>query len=118
MGFLDDALAEDAAIFVDLDGFGEEVTYTPRVGDAREINAQVQREVRETDEDYQGSLVPSIIVEVRNSATLGISSDEVNTGGDKITLAERIGGTARAMLITEVLSQDAGIMRLRLGVSR
>jgi hypothetical protein len=38
----------------------------------------------------------------------------VNTGGDRITVARRLGGTAEAFQVAVILEQDAGMWKLRL----
>jgi hypothetical protein len=114
MSGFQDMLAADAAIFVNADEFGEAVVYVPRNGATRSISAQVQREVPEGDEQLQGTITPSLFVTVRNSNSIGISSAEVNTGGDKVRLAQRVGGATKDCPIIEVVSQDPGMMKLRL----
>lgn len=114
MSVFQDMLAADAAVFVNADEFGEAVVYVPRNGATRDISAQVQREVPEGNEQAEGAVVPSLFVTVRNSSTTGISSAEVNTGGDKVRLAQRIGGETKDCPIIEVVSQDPGMMKLRL----
>lgn len=119
MGKFSDMLARDSAIWVDAgEADAEDVIYTPRVGAARPISAQVHREIPETDETQQGATVSAIRVLVRNSLTVGVSAAEVNTGGDTLVLAERLGQTPRALPIIEVISQDAGMLYLRVAPSR
>jgi hypothetical protein len=97
MGLLDDMLKADSAVFVDTDGFGEQVTYSPLNGTPRTINAIVNRQPPEV---YSGSgevLTPLMSILVRNDATYGISSATLNANGnDRVTVAERIGGTAKS----------------------
>ena len=94
--------------------FDEEVTYVPLTGDQRVIRAVVTRNVPEPIAENKKTSSPVLIVEVRNSATLGISSAEIDLGGDKISLPVRVGKTAESRPITQILSQDTGTLRLEL----
>jgi len=89
---------------------GESVSYVPAGGDARSIRAVVNR----TDAAGLGvageAVSPQITVAVLNDETDGISSDEVDTGGDKITLALRLGETAQSRRITRIVQQDAATL--------
>ena len=94
--------------------FGETGTYYPFGGDAREIAAIVNRqEPAELDGAPHGA-APKLTIDVENDATTGISSSEVNTMKDEYKLPVRIGETAQKRLIIEILSQDAGRMKLEL----
>ena len=95
-----------------LSEFGEDVKYLPRGGGEREITAVVDREaVAEFAGSGQGqSLI--IVVIVANSATTGIATSEVDTGGDKIELAMRLGETVKQRRITKIIGQDAGMLTL------
>jgi len=90
--------------------FGESVTYTPLNGSARVITAVVDREPPAP----AGSPVsePRIEVTVYNDATTGISTAELNTGGDMLTAAWRIGGDEQARRIVGVVQQDSGMVTL------
>ena len=105
MGFLDDAMADDAAALVDSDVFGESVTYTPLGSSAVTINAVIDRSPPVL-RDGSGKLRrPKMTAWIRNHATAGRTS--INTGGDTITVAYRKGGTAEAFLVKGPLEQDA-----------
>jgi len=59
------------------------------------------------------SLSRSVLeVGVRNDASAGISSRELDTGGDKLSLPLRYGRTARTVRITRILRQDAAYLIL------
>lgn len=118
MSQLDEILAIDAAAFTGPDQMpgGEAVTYKPSGGGSRPINAQVERVP--TEEIVIGNQVrmPKMIIEVANNATTGIALSEIDWGGDTVTLAYQKGGTAADHpIVGEVLSQDAGMIRLALG---
>ena len=120
--------------------FGETITYHPvgKIGDtivgsgdilsmatlgiwrilspaeamAREITAIVGREgPGELPGTPHGSSYRAV-VRVANNSTTGISSAEIDCGGDKVTLAVRIGKTAIERRITDIISQNAGMLTL------
>lgn len=115
MGLLDDVLASDAAVFADTDGFGESVTYTPFGGAARTITVVPFRGVPILPGGSPAGSTLDLIIEVRNHATLGILPGSLKLRGDKITIAARLGETATDRIIVELLEQDSGMLRLRLG---
>jgi hypothetical protein len=51
---------------------------------------------------------------VANDSTAGISSQEVDTGGDHVTLPKRRGLAAKVARITRIINQDEVLLRLRL----
>ena len=114
----DSVLASDAEMF--LAEWGDEIIYRPAGGTARTILAVIDRNPPAgISESPSGGIGKSITIDVANRATSvdddeygGISSDEVDTGGDKVDVALRIGLTAQSRMISRVLSQDAGMMQL------
>jgi len=60
------------------------------------------------------SRTPNINVIVRNDSTTGISSEEIDTGGDKLYIPGRRGRATRWMRIAKILNQNPGFMRLEL----
>jgi len=99
----DDTLAAAAGSFFLLPGH-ETVTYFPASGSARRIIAVITRS--------EPGRMPVINALVMNSSSEGIASDEVDTGGDKIECAKRVGEKPGLLRITEVLNQDAGLILL------
>jgi hypothetical protein len=97
-----------------LSTFGETVTYYPAAGGTREITVIVERDGPAKLDDAPHGVSDKLIIQVANDATTGISSDEVNTMKDIVKVAVRIGDTAQDKLVTEIISQDAGMMRLEL----
>jgi len=86
------------------------ITYLPSGGGSREIEAIVDWE---EESDVAGSsLSPVIEIQVRNSATDGISSNEVDRGGDKIRIPMKIGGSTQDRVIKRILNQDCGMLEL------
>jgi hypothetical protein len=51
-------------------------------------------------------------VTVRNSATLGVTAAELDTGGDRLDLATRTGLARTIRSIVGIVSQDAGMVTL------
>ena len=77
---------------------------------AREINAIVIREqIANLDSD---TVSPVWQVHVANDSTLGITSSEIDLGGDQIELPPRDGKTAERRTITQLLIQDHGMLVL------
>jgi hypothetical protein len=114
------AITDDASsVFLNADEFAESVTYKPRlysVGDSRvnrPIKAVVIRElVQVVSEDGGETVLPSFEVHVANDSTLGISSDELDTGGDKISFPVRDGMVATDRAIVRLVTQDHGMLVL------
>jgi hypothetical protein len=100
-----------------LDAWGEQMIYTPAVGDARTITAIVDRNVR--TRTVVGTSAPQCEVMVANRATSitddgygGISSAALDRGGDKLTFAPVIGGADRDWTINKIIAQDGGMLTL------
>jgi hypothetical protein len=109
-------LAADGALF--LADFAETIVYKPRPTQTvpspapRTITALVDREPPAFLLEADGLAVPTVHVIVRNSATTGISSSEVDTGGDQMDVALRLGQAAATKRIVRIVSHDAGLLRL------
>lgn len=107
-----DMLKADAAALCSAE-FSESLTYTKPAGTTRAISGVVNRQ---TPENYQGVVGPLAEIVVPNSATVGISSAELDLGGDTITLALTIGKPAETFNIHRPNDgqawQDAGMLRL------
>jgi hypothetical protein len=108
---LNDDLAADAAYMISADDFGETVTYTPYGNSPVTITAVVDRRIPSRIAEVTNNLSNDIVVTIQNHATLGVTS--VQTGRDKITVSPIYGGTPKAMVVTEVLSADAGVWTLK-----
>jgi len=110
----DDTLSAAAESFFLLPG-SETVTYYPALGDGRRITAVVSRGEPEGIPAVEGGSFQGPTILVRNDAAEGIASDTVDTGGDEIEVARRVGNTPKRLRITEILNQDAGLMLLAAG---
>ncbi len=112
---LHDLIATDAAtVFCNVDDFAEAITYYPRgqlIG--REINAVVAREqITALTEDGGQVVLPVWQIHVANDESLGVSSTELNLGGDKFAFPPRDGQAAVSKTITQLLIQDNGMLVL------
>lgn len=106
----DQMLIDAASDF--LTEFGEPIKYLPAGGGSRDITAIVDREPPAELEGMPGAHASRLVIGVANDSTDGISSSEINTGKDKAELTVRINETAVQKLITKIISQDAGMMKL------
>ena len=94
-----------------IDNFGEDVVYYPRSGGQRTIKAKVYRSpmqfINETGE------LPSqeLIVTVKNSDCDGISSTEIDTGGDELGVALRQGSELQRRSIARVIKDHNGMVK-------
>jgi len=115
---LSDRIVSDAAnVFLNSDHFAETVTYYPHrfhtaaVREPRSIKAVVIRnQVSVFNPDEQ--ILTEFEVRVANSSTTGISSAELDTGGDKMELAAKIGDTASKRSIQYMTEHDEGMLVL------
>lgn len=122
MSGLNDLIAADAVnVFCSGNGFDETVTYTPRAPDvqnsARDIQAIVTRDPPAPPKANPNYTPPKMIIQVPNDAVKGISSQYLDTGGDTVTVAYRIGKTAQAFRIhipDKGDWNDAGMLTLEL----
>jgi hypothetical protein len=98
---------------------GESVIYTPLRGTARTISAIVTRDMDAPISEIGGGNPgnsPRLVVEVRNDGTLGIVSSDTALIGGTISVAERVGQTAKALTIRppNPFYHDAAIVRIHL----
>lgn len=97
--------------------FGEPITYLPASGGGREITAIIDREPPAELDGMSQVYGSRLIIGVANRCVAykginGISSAEINISKDKAMLPVRIKETAVTKLITKIISQDAGMMKL------
>jgi hypothetical protein len=116
---LKDALLNDAKKFMfDTNTFGEQVTYYPhqdygQAATSRTIDAIVIRnQIVSYDADGGEAVVPSFDVYVANDSVKGISTTEVNTGGDQIAFPVREGKQAERRNVMHLVEQDHGVLLL------
>ena len=106
-------------VFCNTDDFAESVVYWSRAalsrGDTagRTIDAVVMREqITAFAEDGSQMNLPSFEIHVANDATNGISSTELDTGGDQIAFPPRDGKAAVRKTILQLVTQDHGMLVL------
>lgn len=118
MALKDSITSDPAKVFLRDDDFAETVTYYPHTGygevaTQRDIKAVVVRnQIVALGPDGGEVMVASFEVHVENSASTGISSSEVDTGGDQIGLASRIGGTVKRRSVIHLEEHDTGMLTL------
>lgn len=117
MNFVEQAFDDAMGFNLSSDGpFSEPVTYRPRTGAARAIQASLVRNPPATPAELSRGFTPSMMITVLNDATRGISAAELDTGGDAILLAQRLGdATSAAILLPPPDSQDAATLTFRIG---
>jgi len=116
---LRDMITDDAvAVFLNTGEFAETVTYYPHkfygaVERApRVISAVVFREAIAQLTENGDVVTYQFEVHVANDSTVGISSTEIDTGGDQIEFPPRDGKTAERRTITAITTQDHGMLVL------
>lgn len=110
---LHDMITADAsAVFCNVNDFAESVVYYPKTGDARDINAIVIREALAVLPEDGDNVTPVFEVHVENDDTRGISTLELNLGGDALAFAPRIGQPVSRRSILKLLSHDEGMLVL------
>lgn len=107
-------VTDATTVFTSTDDFAEPVTYYPVGGGSRSINAVVIREPYETVSEVSDISTPAWQVHVANSASAGIASTEIDTGGDEIGLPFHEGQAATRRPIVSIVHQDAGMLVLEL----
>ena len=110
----DEELVDTVDDFLDM--FGESVQYwsCEPLAEPRSIVAVVDRDPPANVDGLSHGTAPRLTIRVANSASLGISSTELDCGGDCIEMAVRIGETVKRKRIVKMLKQDAGMLTLEL----
>jgi hypothetical protein len=110
--------ADASAVFLAEGEFSEAVTYYPHrffgatQRQPRSIRAVVMREQVASFTEDVVTVLPMFEVHVANDSTLGISSDEIDTGGDQIAFPARDGKPAERRSILKITTQDHGMLVL------
>lgn len=84
----------------------ETLVYRPRGGGTRSIAGIVERRETESVGSIGQMAAVAFEIGVANDATTGISSAEIDRGGDKIDVAPRRGESANTYRIIDVLSES------------
>lgn len=110
---LHDAIRSDAVnVFCNADDFAESVVYYKRNGLSRTISAVVVREAFAINPEDGDTITPVFEVHVANDSTDGISSDEINIGGDMLAFAVRVGKAVERRSIVRLMQHDEGMLVL------
>ena len=111
---LHDTIKSDAiSVFCNADDFAEPVTYYKRDGQARQINVVLDRLALAVLTDAGGdAVIPNFEIKVANDCDFGITSEELNLGGDMIEFQMRVGGVKLRRSITKLLEHDEGMLIL------
>lgn len=92
--------------------FGEPVTYWPREGGSRPIDAIIERDPPTIFNAAGEVVLPEFVLRVNNSSKSGIASTEIDTGGDEIEFKENVDDVKPSkFMVGQVVSQDAGVLR-------
>ena len=116
MTLRDQIAADGESLFIETNDFAEAVTYHPynfhgeTTRADRSISAVVIRD--EAGVDDNGNILFVYEVHVANDVTLGITSDELDLGGDALSFPPRDGEAAERFNIARILSQDHGMLVL------
>jgi len=102
-------LGADAEIF--LAEYGEPITYHPRTGASRVIQAIVDRSPP-APLGPPGTLAAVLTITVANDAVTGISSAAMDLGADQVELPLRVGATPERRRIRSPSAQDPGMLTL------
>ena len=104
-----------------LDQWGEEVTFTPPSGAARVILAIVERTPPEGIPGAPRGSAPGLVIQAARRGTSkaedgygGISPLEISPMRGTVGVPAKVGDAAQTRTIAEILSQDEGMVRLRL----
>lgn len=103
--------ADGLNVFCNLNDFAETVVYYNRTGDARCIDGIVIREALAILQE-DGDAVTPVLIHVHNNNETGISSEELNLGGDSLAFAVREGQDRTRRTITKLLGHDEGMLML------
>ena len=91
---LKNQMATDAtSVFLNLDEFAEEITYSPDGGDAKTISAIVQREEIDREAQHDGTqIIHRATAHIATDATAGVASPSLD---DTVTLDSATWGIER-----------------------
>lgn len=105
--------ADSVAVFCNLNDFAETLIYHKRDGGARTVRAVVDRQsYAGVTEDGGTYSMPLFEIHVANNAETGITSEELNLGGDFFEFSDRIGQDAEQRTIVRLVSHDEGMLIL------
>lgn len=113
MSFKDQFSTDANNCFLNTEEFAEEITYTPKGGNAKAIKAIVNRKrIDPAYEDAGRVLLNQCEIFIANDETVGVAT--INKGGDLVLLPEVIGGPLVNWVVADIVGQDEGIWQLLL----
>ena len=111
---LHDVIQDDAInVFANASDFAEPVVYYKKTGKARAISAVVVRDALAILPEDGDTVTPVFEIHVANDIVKGISSEELNLGGDMIQFAPRVGQAVERREIVRLLGHDEGMLYLQ-----
>ena len=111
---LHDLIQADAInVFANANDFAEPVVYYKKTGKARPINAVVVRDALAILPEDGDTVTPVFEIHAANDIVKGISSEELNLGGDMIAFAVRVGQPVERREIIRLLGHDEGMLHLQ-----
>ncbi len=111
---LHDLIQADAInVFANANDFAEPVVYYKKTGKARPISAVVVRDALAILPEDGDTVTPVFEIHVANDILEGISSEELNLGGDMIAFAVRVGQAVERREIIRLLGHDEGMLYLQ-----
>jgi len=104
MSFQDQAKADFINNVLNTDECAEDITYTPKGSTAKPIKAIVERKGLLNAGEVSGRiLVEQVEIIIANDSEYGV--EEINKGGDTVSLPERIGGDIVTFRVVHILNQ-------------
>lgn len=89
------------------------IIYYPRGGGSRSIEAIIEYPGPAAIDGLLGGSRPVIDIYVKNDSISGISSAEVDTGGDKVDVPMRFGLSASRMRIVNLIGHDKAVLHVQ-----
>lgn len=91
--------------------FGEAIVYHPAGGGSRSIAAIIERSPPALFDAAGNTVLASFLIRVKNDHDSGISSKELNSGGDMISFYARVDDVQMSKKsITRKMSDDSGVL--------
>lgn len=115
MTLKDDIQTDGLDVFLNTDEFAETITYTFRAGGSRSIKAIIDRSPPAVYDAAGEVVMPEYIITIHHDPVTGVEADEINTGGDTVTLTETLGKSmTNNKTVMVLLNQDFGMVELAL----
>ena len=111
---LHDLIQADAInVFANPNDFAEPVVYYKKTGKARAINMVIVRDAFAILPEDGDTVTPVFELHGANDIVKGISSEELNFGGDMIAFAVRVGQAVERREIMRLIAHDEGMIYLQ-----